>query len=78
MSLKELYRMLPVGDAFRRLQCWVRNYTNRELFWDVQLILKAEEVPETRLGQAGLLGWTTWIKSQPFKRDADDLVVNGE
>ena len=78
MTLAELYRMLPVGDAFRRLRCWVLNYSGREFFWDVQLILRAAEVPETCLGQAGLLGWTTWLKSKPFKRDADDLIVNGE
>jgi len=32
--------------------------------------LKAAEVPETRLGQlgsGGLLGWTTWLKSRPFR-----------
>ena len=77
MRLNDLYRMLPVGDAFRRLKCWVLNYSGQELFWDAQLVLKAEEVPETRLGSAGLLGWTTWLKSKPFERDADDLVVNG-
>ena len=77
MRLDDLYRMLPVGDAFRRLKCWVLNYSGQEYFWDVQLVLKAEEVPETRLGQAGLLGWTTWLKSKPFTHDADDLVVNG-
>ena len=77
MRLEDLYRMLPIGDAFRRLKCWVLNYSGQEYFWDVQLVLKAEEVPETRLGEAGLLGWTTWLKSKPFTHDADDLVVNG-
>jgi len=77
MGLVEFQRMLPVGKAFARLKCWVLNYANRQYFWDAQLILKAEEVPETRLGQAGLLGWTTWLKSQPFTRDADNLVVDG-
>jgi type VI secretion system protein ImpH len=78
MGLVELYRLLPVGDAFQRLRCWVLNYTGREFFWDAQLILKAEEVPQSCLGKAGLLGWTTWLKSKPFERDADDLVVEGE
>jgi type VI secretion system protein ImpH len=77
MTLSDLYRMLPVGDAFRRLKCWVLNYAGLEYFWDVQLVLKAKEVPETCLGRAGLLGWTTWLKSKSFERDADELVVNG-
>jgi type VI secretion system protein ImpH len=77
MTLSDLYRMLPVGDAFRRLKCWVLNYAGLEYFWDAQLVLKAKEVPETCLGRAGLLGWTTWLKSKPFERDADELLVNG-
>jgi type VI secretion system protein ImpH len=77
MRLNDFYRMLPIGDAFRRLKCWVLNYSGQEYFWDVQLVLKAEEIPDTRLGQEGLLGWTTWLKSKPFERDADDLVING-
>jgi type VI secretion system protein ImpH len=77
MRLNDFHRMLPIGDAFRRLKCWVLNYSGQEYFWDVQLVLKAEEVPETRLGEGGLLGWTTWLKSRPFEHDADDLVING-
>jgi type VI secretion system protein ImpH len=77
MRLHDFYRMLPVGDAFCRLKCWVLNYSGQEYFWDVQLVLKAEDVPDTRLGKEGLLGWTTWLKSKPFEREADDLVING-
>jgi predicted component of type VI protein secretion system len=33
-------------------------------------------VPQISLGQAGLLGWTSWLKSIPFTRDADDVVLN--
>jgi type VI secretion system protein ImpH len=77
MKLAELQRLLPIGKSFRQLKCWVLTYVAEEFFWDVQLVLKAEEVPEMCLGKAGLLGWTTWLKSKPFERDADDLVVNG-
>jgi type VI secretion system protein ImpH len=76
MSFSELQRLLPVGESFRRLKCWVMNYVAEEFFWDVQLVLKATEVPEISLGQAGLLGWTSWLKSMPFTHDADDVVLN--
>lgn len=76
MSHSDLQRMLPIGNSFRKLKCWVMNYAADEFFWDVQLILKAAEVPQTCLGQAGLLGWTSWLKSKPFARDADDVVLN--
>jgi type VI secretion system protein ImpH len=76
MSFAELQRMLPIGKSFRQLKCWVMNYVAEEFFWDMQLVLKAAEVPEISLGQAGLLGWTSWLKSMPFTRDADDVVLN--
>jgi type VI secretion system protein ImpH len=76
MSFSDLQRLLPVGESFRRLKCWVMNYVAEEFFWDVQLVLKAAEVPQISLGQAGLLGWTSWLKSIPFTRDVDDVVLN--
>jgi type VI secretion system protein ImpH len=76
MKLSDLLRMLPTGKSFRQVKCWVRNYVADELFWDLQLVLKAAEVPMTCLGQAGMLGWTTWLQSVPFTRNADDLVLN--
>ncbi len=75
MTLKNYERMLPGGDSFTRLKAWVRNYVGDELSWELQLILKAGEVPAVRLGQTGCLGWTTWLQSQPFEKDTDDLIL---
>jgi len=77
MRLAELQRLLPTGDSFERLKTWVLNYCGQEFFWDAQLVLKREEVPQICLGDAGHLGWTTWLRSLPFDHDAEDLVVNG-
>ena len=76
MPLADYERMLPGGEAFPRLKCWVVNYSGEEFSWDVQLVLKAGEVPDTCLGKAGRLGWTTWMKTQPLGKDADDLILN--
>lgn len=76
MKLSELERLLPTGKSFRQLKCWVLNYIAEELFWDAQLVLKAAEVPQISLGQSGLLGWTSWLRSVTFTRDADDLILN--
>lgn len=75
MGLRDYERMLPGGGSLVRLVDWVRNYIGDELTWDLQLVLKKEEVPKTRMGQYGRLGWTSWIQSKPFARDADDLVL---
>lgn len=75
MRLCDYERMLPGRDSYFRLVAWIRNYTGDELLWDVQLVLKAQEVPQIQLGQAGRLGWTTWPRSKPFEKDADDLLL---
>ncbi len=46
------------------------------LDWDVNLVLKAAEVPRTALGAAAALGHTTWVGSRrDTARDADDLYL---
>ena len=80
LTLDQFHRLLPTGRSFARLVGWVRNYTGYEFNWDAQIILRKEEVPGTRLGGDGrsppaMLGWTTWMKTNPFERDADNLVL---
>ena len=75
MGLAEYERLLPGGDSLRRLLAWVKNYLADELMWDVQLVLKKEEVPAVKMGSFGRLGWTTWLTSRPLDHDADDLVL---
>ena len=75
MHFSEYQRMLPGGDSIRRLTAWVKNYVGDELSWEIQLILSAVEVPAVCLGKMGQLGWSTWLKSKEFEKDADDLVL---
>ena len=44
---------LPSGEAFARLVGLTRFYADQEWDFDVQLILKAAEVPACRLGETG-------------------------
>lgn len=76
MTLEDFKRLLPTGDSFKRLKVWVLNYVGLELEWDVQLVLQAAAVPQTCLGSGGYLGWTTWLRSVPFLRDAEDVIFN--
>src|ERR1700736_2294756 len=76
MDLVDLQRLVPIGDSFKRLKDWVLIYINQEFFWDLQCVLKAAMVPAISLGQGGLLGWTTWLKSKPFTYDADDPIFD--
>lgn len=73
LTLAEYERLLPGGLSFHRLIPIVRNYAGDVLLWDVNLILKRDEVPPTRLGQQGRLGWTTWLMPRRSQADAADL-----
>ena len=75
LSFADFTRFLPPEPGFRRLVDWVRLYIGEELAWDLQLVLKAPEIPATQLGSGGLLGWTTWLQSRPFREDRGDVVL---
>jgi type VI secretion system protein ImpH len=73
--------LLPSGRAFPVLVQLTRLFAGVELDFDLNLVLKAEEVPSCRLartsGYAPQLGWTTWLKTKRFRRDADDVTFSG-
>lgn len=69
-------RLLPGGKSLSRLVPIVRNYVGDEFSWDVNLILLKDEVPALKLGQAGLLGWTTWLGTRRSECDAGELLLD--
>ena len=81
LTFDEFCRFLPSGDGFRTLAAITRFSAGEEFDFDVQLILKAAEVPWCRLGGRegpGMrLGWSTWLKSREFTGDAGDAVFVG-
>jgi type VI secretion system protein ImpH len=76
LGLAEYERLLPGGLSFHRLVPIVRNYAGDALIWDVNLILRADEVPAIRLGRQGRLGWTTWLMPRRARTDAADLFLD--
>ncbi len=76
MNFSRFCDFLPNGSSFGRLNDWVAFYTSGQLRWDVRLLLEASEVPPTRLGAGSLLGWTTWLQSEPARQDSGDLVID--
>ncbi len=75
MSLAEYERLLPGGASLARLKAIVKNYVGLELDWDIHMLLKRAQVPQTQLGSMGQLGWTTWLVSKQPGSDASDLVL---
>lgn len=68
LELKDFLRFLPKESAKAELKELVRLYLLDELDFDVEVCLKADDVPPLRLGdeeRPGLLGWTTWCGRKP-------------
>ena len=78
LTLAQYEAFLPGGKALPRLVALVRQYLCFELEWDAQLVLKRTQVPRTRLGIYGRLGWTTWVGRIRDKHDPDDLTLDAE
>ncbi|MFI5379645.1 MAG: type VI secretion system baseplate subunit TssG [Tepidisphaerales bacterium] len=75
LTLADYQRLLPRGVSLRRLHDWVRNYCGDQFGFEVQLVLRKQDVPKLRPGVIGQLGWTTWLSTKKFEEDADDLVL---
>lgn len=79
LPLEEYQRFLPTGDAYERLRALTRFYGNDEFEFELQPVLAANEVPGCVLGgddgPPQPLGWSTWINSAVFPRDADETIL---
>jgi len=77
IGYRQFCRFMPSGDALRPICQMVRSYAGVQFDFDVQPVLRAEEVPWCRLGDRGdpaRLGWNTWVRSRAFEHDVDDAV----
>jgi type VI secretion system protein ImpH len=69
--------LMPNGDTLKPLQQMTRTFVGLEFDFDVQLVLRWDEVPWCRLGSQRdppRLGWNTWVRCKPFAREVDDAV----
>jgi type VI secretion system protein ImpH len=75
MDVTQYLQFIPGSDSVLRLISWVRSYVGDEFRWELQLILRAGEVPGICLGKTGQLGWSTWLGAKEFEEDANGLVL---
>lgn len=79
LSLAQYLEFLPSGSAYEPLRALTRFYSNEEFEFEIQLILRRDEVPRCELGAkedgAPRLGWVTWVKSKEMERDPADAVL---
>jgi type VI secretion system protein ImpH len=83
LTLVKYVDFLPEGSAYEPLRSLTRFFAGDEIDFEVQLILKREEVPACELQDrssfkeqiAPQLGWSTWVKSVPMTRDPGDTIL---
>jgi type VI secretion system protein ImpH len=78
LSFVQFNRLLSGGDMHRPFIQMARYCAGQEFDFDVQLVLRAPEVPWCRLGHPDArLGFSTWLKTAEFIRDADQVIFSG-
>ena len=79
LNLKQFQGFLPVGSANRAMRSIVKFIAGREYDFDVKLSLQAKQVPglvlTTRAVRRPMLGWTSWLKTKPFKVNDEQVVL---
>jgi type VI secretion system protein ImpH len=80
LSTGQYLDFLPHGSAYEPLRALTKFFSGGDLEFEVQLVLKQDEVPACELGSEGAgapqLGWFTWMKSVPaFDRNPGDTIL---
>jgi type VI secretion system protein ImpH len=81
LTLKQYVDFLPHGAAWEPLRAITRFFSGNESEFEVQLVLRSDEVPACELddqpssGVLPQLGWLTWAKTEPMRRDAGDTIL---
>ena len=72
-------QFLPNGSAHEQLRALLKLYSHDQFDWEIRLILKRADVPGCILGadedSSQRLGWSTWIRTGDFSRDAGDTFL---
>jgi type VI secretion system protein ImpH len=76
LGLDDYRRLLPGGASLSRLTSIVRSAVGDALDWDVNLVLRADQVPQATLGGDTRLGQTSWLGARQEQDDAADLYLS--
>jgi len=79
LSYPQFNAFLPKGEAHRGLVQFTRFFVGEEFSFDVQLVLRKDEVPPCQLGgsEGASLGWAAWIAPGALTGDVDNVVLAG-
>lgn len=90
LTLEQYLDFLPNGTAYQPLKALVRFFRGDQSDFELELVLKRDEVPVCELGVeraseweprkegdpvSPQLGWTSWAKQVPMGRDPNDCIL---
>ncbi|MEP6923199.1 MAG: type VI secretion system baseplate subunit TssG [Pyrinomonadaceae bacterium] len=79
VSFEKFRGFLPNGTAYKAICSLIRFLAGEEFDFDLQLILIAKEVPSciltTRAKRRPQLGWSSYLKTQKFKHDDEQVIL---
>lgn len=79
LTYAQFQQFLPGTKALRSLCQLTRSYVGPEFDFDVQLILRPEEVPAAKSGgMKTRLGWDSWARTRDFRSYAEDAIFSLE
>ena len=71
--------LMPDAGLYGQIVELVRLYVGPATMFDLQIVLRREDVPATKLqtgAPVGRLGWDTWALNGPATRDSEDTVFD--
>ena len=78
VDARTFQRFLPSGDALVPLSELTRFYLGPDIDFSVRLLVKRDEVGETRLGGEGArLAWSAWLRTERAGQDDEQVRVAG-
>jgi type VI secretion system protein ImpH len=79
LTFAQFQAFLPNGSGYKPMRAMIRFMVGDELDFDVQLKLKAKEVPSTilttRAKRRPMLGWSSYLKTKPFRQDDEQVIL---
>jgi type VI secretion system protein ImpH len=78
LDYSDYLSLAPGSRNIAELFALTRLFVGSGLDFDVQIVLKKEQVPFCKLGQTDdppRLGWNSWARIAPAARDSDDAVI---
>ncbi|NDJ56610.1 type VI secretion system baseplate subunit TssG [Enterobacteriaceae bacterium 4M9] len=78
LTLSQYMGFSPWGNDLPVLREWVRQFVGFEFAWEVSLLLCAQEVPPTILGEGTQLGYTTWLERADNREPVSGMTFEPE